>query len=92
LFFAKGLEPDGVYYCPHGPTDGCTCRKPAPGMLLTAAAHLGIDLGRSWMIGDKASDLEAGRRAGCRGMLLRQGDEAQGWSEVVQRVTQKRGL
>jgi D-glycero-D-manno-heptose 1,7-bisphosphate phosphatase len=48
-------------------------RKPNPGMLLRAAAEHGIDLGRSWMIGDKALDLEAGRNAGCRVALVRTG-------------------
>lgn len=50
----------GVYVCPHGPDDGCRCRKPAPGMLLDAARDLGLDLAGSLMIGDKAADVEAG--------------------------------
>lgn len=57
---------DGIYYCPHHPSLGCDCRKPNPGMLLRAAAEHGIDLQRSFIIGDKSTDLEAGRRAGCR--------------------------
>jgi D-glycero-D-manno-heptose 1,7-bisphosphate phosphatase len=57
---------DAVRYCLHGPDDGCGCRKPAPGMLVDAAAALSIDLSASWMIGDKASDAEAGRAAGTR--------------------------
>lgn len=57
---------DAVVYCSHGPDDGCDCRKPAPGMLLDAADRLGIELATSFMVGDKASDVQAGRRAGCR--------------------------
>jgi len=49
----------------------CTCRKPAPGMLLDAAAALGLDLSRSWMVGDTDSDIAAGRAAGCRTLLVR---------------------
>ncbi len=49
---------------------GCDCRKPAPGMLLDAARELGIDLRRSWMIGDTDSDVQAGQRAGCHTVLI----------------------
>ena len=68
------LRFDGAYYCEHGPDDGCTCRKPAPGMLRSAAEDLGVDLGGSLMIGDKAIDVRAGRDAGCSAALL--GDAA----------------
>jgi D-glycero-D-manno-heptose 1,7-bisphosphate phosphatase len=57
---------DGVYYCPHDADPPCGCRKPQPGMLLAAAEDWGIDLTASWMVGDSESDVEAGRRAGCR--------------------------
>ncbi len=67
----------GFYYCPHGPADGCVCRKPEPGMLRRAAAELGIDLRRSWMIGDILNDIEAGRRAGCRTVLIDNGNETE---------------
>jgi len=63
--------------CPHHPegvvaelSGPCPCRKPAPGMLVDAAAALGLDLGASWMIGDTDADVGAGRAAGCRTMLL----------------------
>jgi D-glycero-D-manno-heptose 1,7-bisphosphate phosphatase len=49
----------------------CVCRKPAPGMLLDAAAALGLDLASSWMVGDTDADLAAGRAAGCRTLLIR---------------------
>ncbi len=68
-----------VMVCPHAPgSDGrplCTCRKPSPGMLLHAARLHGLDLARSWMIGDTLDDVEAGRRAGCRSVLFRSGGE-----------------
>lgn len=61
----------GVYFCPHHPTEGvgayrvqCTCRKPAPGMLLAAAHELGLDLSRSVLFGDRRSDLQAALAAG----------------------------
>lgn len=55
-----------VRYCFHGPDDGCACRKPAPGMLIDAATEHGLDLGRSILVGDKPSDVEAGTQAGVR--------------------------
>jgi D-glycero-D-manno-heptose 1,7-bisphosphate phosphatase len=55
--------------CPHAPEDGCACRKPAPGLLLRARDELGADLAASWMVGDGARDVEAARRAGCRGAV-----------------------
>jgi histidinol-phosphate phosphatase family protein len=68
---------DGFYYCPHAPQAGCTCRKPAPGMLRRAARECGVDLAASWMIGDILDDVEAGRRAGCRTILLDNGNETE---------------
>ena len=63
---------DAWYFCPHHPefTGECSCRKPRPGMLLRAAADFDIDLSRSFMIGDRISDLLAGRGAGCRASML----------------------
>jgi D-glycero-D-manno-heptose 1,7-bisphosphate phosphatase len=57
---------DQIYVCPHDDDDRCACRKPAPGLLLAAAADYGIDLRRSVMVGDRWRDIEAGRAAGCR--------------------------
>ena len=62
---------DAVYYCPDAPDVPSANRKPAPGMLLQAARDLGIDLRNSYMVGDKASDIEAGRAAGCKTILVR---------------------
>lgn len=56
--------------CPHGPDDGCRCRKPAPGMLQAAAVELGVPLSRCVMIGDIGADVEAARAAGARGVLV----------------------
>jgi D-glycero-D-manno-heptose 1,7-bisphosphate phosphatase len=55
-----------IYVCPHDTIDRCACRKPQPGLLLQAQREHGIDLRASWMIGDTASDIVAGSRAGCR--------------------------
>jgi D-glycero-D-manno-heptose 1,7-bisphosphate phosphatase len=60
-----GLELLDVMLCPHD-RDQCECRKPKPGMLLEAARRHGIDLSASWMVGDHETDVETGRRAGCR--------------------------
>jgi D-glycero-D-manno-heptose 1,7-bisphosphate phosphatase len=70
----RGALPlEAVYLCPHDDSDGCSCRKPAPGMLLTAAGDLGIDLAQSVMVGDRWRDVEAGRRAGCRTVFIDRG-------------------
>ncbi|BAU11083.1 hydrolase, HAD-superfamily, subfamily IIIA [Leptolyngbya sp. NIES-3755] len=75
---------DGFYYCPHHPQGKiveyrieCECRKPKAGMLLKAAKEHGIDLTRSWMIGDILNDVEAGRKAGCRSILIENGNETE---------------
>ena len=67
---AEGLALDDILYCPHDRDDGCDCRKPKPGMLLEAARRHDLDLARSWMIGDTPRDIEAGRAAGCRTILV----------------------
>ena len=72
------------YYCPHHPAGTvaeyaivCDCRKPQPGMLLQAARDHDIDLSQSWFIGDILNDVEAGRRAGCRTILIDNGNETE---------------
>jgi len=64
---------DGIYICPHGPDDGCSCRKPLPGMAQQAATELGLDLSRSVMIGDKMADIGFGHAIGARSVLVRTG-------------------
>ncbi len=63
---------DAVYTCPHGGPEPCECRKPRPGMLLAAAADLGIDLAASWLIGDRWVDLAAAVAARVHPVLLEQ--------------------
>ncbi|HJW56765.1 MAG TPA: HAD family hydrolase [Burkholderiaceae bacterium] len=74
----------GLYYCPHSP-DGsiapyarhCRCRKPMPGMIIKAAREHDIETARSWMIGDILDDVEAGHRAGCKAVLIDNGNETE---------------
>ena len=77
LLWATGVRFDAVRMCFHHPdavvsdlVGPCSCRKPQPGMLLSAAAELGIELSGSWMVGDTDSDMAAGRAAGCRTVLV----------------------
>jgi len=76
----RGARIDAIYYCPHHPQAAvaryrrrCRCRKPRPGMLARAARDLDLDLARSVAVGDSARDIEAGRRSGCRTVLVRTG-------------------
>jgi len=85
-------------YCPHHPEGTrlgyaleCTCRKPAPGLLDVAAAKHGIDLAASWMVGDILNDIEAGRRAGCRTVLVDNGGETE-WRLGPDRVPHVRAI
>jgi len=66
----EGARIDAIYFCPHHPDDKCSCRKPQPGLVLTASKELKIDLGRSFMVGDKIDDVKAGKKAGCKGILV----------------------
>jgi D-glycero-D-manno-heptose 1,7-bisphosphate phosphatase len=79
-----GVPLAGFFYCPHHPEGNvghyaiaCDCRKPAPGLILRAAREQGIDVGRSWLVGDILDDIEAGRRAGCRTVLIDNGNETE---------------
>ncbi|HEX5368683.1 MAG TPA: HAD family hydrolase [Dehalococcoidia bacterium] len=81
---ADGVELLGCYYCPHHPEGSaepyavaCECRKPAPGLLLRAAAEHDIDLDTSFLVGDILDDVEAAHRAGCRAVLLDRGSETE---------------
>jgi D-glycero-D-manno-heptose 1,7-bisphosphate phosphatase len=83
---ALGAQIDGVYYCPHEERPPCSCRKPEPGMLFTAAHEHQLALNCSWMIGDSEKDVEAGRRAGCRtARVLRPDVSRDGNADVLAR-------
>ena len=69
---------DAIYHCPHHPDDGCECRKPKPTLLLRAAKDIGIDLHLSYMVGDDAKDIAAGRSAGCKTVLVTTGPDRGG--------------
>jgi histidinol-phosphate phosphatase family protein len=73
---AAGAIIEGIYYCPHEEQPPCSCRKPAPGMLLRAASEHHIDLTGSWMIGDSDKDVRAGKNAGCRTARLLEHENA----------------
>lgn len=70
---AEALPLDAIEVCTHDDAENCDCRKPKPGMLLRAGARFGIDLKQSFMVGDRWRDVEAGRRAGCRTVLIGDG-------------------
>ena len=92
LLAAEDVQLDGYYYCPHHIegtvgeyAQACDCRKPLPGMLLQAAAEHDIDLEASWMVGDILHDMEAGKRAGCRTILIDNGNETE-WNLTPERI------
>jgi D-glycero-D-manno-heptose 1,7-bisphosphate phosphatase len=74
---AFGGRIDAVFFCPHGPDDGCLCRKPLPGMFETIAERYGIDLGAAHLVGDSLRDLQAGAAAGCATHFVRTGKGAE---------------
>ncbi|MEI2721052.1 MAG: HAD family hydrolase [Gemmatimonadales bacterium] len=71
---AHGVTIDAVYHCPHRREDGCACRKPGTALHREAAERFGIDLARSWCIGDRPSDLLPSQALGGRAVLVRTGD------------------
>jgi len=70
---AEGVRIDGVYYCPHHPNEDCECRKPRLGMVNAAIKDHKIDVKGSFFIGDKTSDIKAGKDAGCKTFLVHTG-------------------
>ncbi|HEX8038343.1 MAG TPA: HAD family hydrolase [Chryseosolibacter sp.] len=79
-----GIQLDAIFFCPHHPQGkvaryamACDCRKPGPGMIRLAADRFGIDLEHSWMIGDILNDVEAGNKAGCKTILINNGNETE---------------
>ncbi len=96
MFMAAGAWLEGFYWCPHHPSGrvagfaiDCDCRKPRPGLLLRAADELGLDLSRSWFIGDILDDVEAANLAGCRSLLLDVGHETE-WRQGPDRIPHAR--
>ena len=84
LLRAQEVLLSDFYYCPHHPKGivkeykiRCSCRKPKPGLLVKAAEEHHIDLSRSWMIGDILNDIEAGNKAGCKTILINNGNESE---------------
>lgn len=69
-FIVKELLLDKVYCCYHDNKDNCECRKPKPGMLLTASKEYNVDLAKSYFVGDRWSDIEAGKNAGCKTIFV----------------------
>ncbi len=96
LLEREGVRVDAWLYCPHHPEEGhspwrraCECRKPAPGLLLRARGLLGLELSSSYLIGDRRSDVAAGRAAGCIPLLVRTGlgeREAERWPGCADEV------
>jgi D,D-heptose 1,7-bisphosphate phosphatase len=91
MFAEAGAHLLDFYYCPHHPEGtepvyaiNCLCRKPEPGLIRRAAVDHDIDLGSSWLVGDILDDIEAGRKAGCRTILLNNGNETE-WIVTEQR-------
>ncbi|MDQ0637847.1 D-glycero-D-manno-heptose 1,7-bisphosphate phosphatase [Pedobacter sp. W3I1] len=79
-----GVRLSGFYYCPHHPqgssapyAKSCTCRKPGPGLIIKAAGEHSLSLSDSWMIGDILNDVQAGKAAGCKSILIDNGNETE---------------
>ncbi len=71
LLAHEKVQLDAIEICPHAPEENCECRKPSSLMLERAAAKLDVDLNKSFMLGDKSSDIEAGRAAGCKTVFIK---------------------
>jgi D-glycero-D-manno-heptose 1,7-bisphosphate phosphatase len=91
LLLPAGVSLHGFYYCPHFPRAKipayrlhCNCRKPAPGMLTRAARDHALELRSSWLVGDILDDIEAGRRANCKTVLVNNGNETE-WELTAER-------
>jgi D-glycero-D-manno-heptose 1,7-bisphosphate phosphatase len=80
---AAGACVQGVYYCPHLPDGGCDCRKPAPGLLRRAAREHGLDLARTFFVGDDRRDVAAGAAAGVRTLLVLSGKTSRAEADAL---------
>jgi histidinol-phosphate phosphatase family protein len=72
-----GGKIDRIYCCPHRPTDGCSCRKPKPGLLLQASRDFNINVADSYLVGDSFSDVIMGQRVGCTTIIVKTGKGAE---------------
>ena len=73
LLATRGVDIDGVYYCPHGPQENCICRKPKPGLLVQIAQKYNIDLSETPFVGDNIADIKAAQMVNAKPVLLRTG-------------------
>ena len=87
-----GARWDALYYSPHGPDSGHSWRKPGTGMLLAAKKKFGLDLKSSYMIGDKTSDIECARRAGCASVLVLTGSAGRDKAFKIKPDAVRRGI
>lgn len=75
-----------IFFCPHSPQDNCSCRKPKPGLILKAQKKYGIDLDKSFMVGDSAKDIECARNAGCaKAVLVKTGNGVKAAQQLFQK-------
>jgi HAD superfamily hydrolase (TIGR01662 family) len=79
-----GAKVDGIYHCPHMPDEGCECRKPKPSMVVRAVSEMGLDLKRSYTIGDRLFDVQLGRNSGTKAILVSAHTPSQEFAEAEQ--------
>ncbi len=79
----ENISIKGIYYCPHTPDENCACRKPGTGLVLEAADELGFNPEKSWVIGDKAADVQLGKAIGGRAILVLTGEGSQTAKDTV---------
>ena len=77
-----GAKVDGIYHCPHMPDEGCECRKPKPSMVVRAVSEMGLDLKRSYTVGDRLFDVQLGRNSGTKAILVRSHTPAEELAEA----------
>jgi D-glycero-D-manno-heptose 1,7-bisphosphate phosphatase len=80
-----GGKLNGIYYCPHGPDDGCSCRKPEPGLLLQIQQDLDINPSEAVLVGDSLRDLQAATSFGIKSVLVLTGKGAKTFKEISQK-------
>jgi D-glycero-D-manno-heptose 1,7-bisphosphate phosphatase len=84
----QGGQVDAICYCPHGPDEGCHCRKPAPGLLEQISEELQMSTAGAWYVGDTGKDLELGLKMGCKTILVRTGKGRQTEQKLDQATRQ----